>query len=120
MKNKKFTPRDIYIKNADDVLQNVYETYIRLTYLLPKKLKIITWITKKILSGNKGYQKNNILFRKKEALKMLYVGNKIFKWIKDINKEYSKVDTIRVDFKEKQIKVSAIINEEEKNNIFKY
>lgn len=120
MKNNKQTTLKKFLLLYGDIHQNLYEMYIRFTYLLPFRVKIINWFTKKILIGNKGYKKNTLLFRKNEALKQLYVGNKIFCWIKEINEEYHTIEKFYIEFNNANIVVKASIDGEIKTNIFQY
>ena len=119
MNNNKQTTLEKFLLMYGDIHQNLYEMYIRFTYLLPFRVKIINWF-KKILIGNKGYKKNTLLFRKNEALKQLYVGNKIFCWIKKINKEYQQVEKVCVEFNNTNIVVEATIKGQKKSNTFQY
>ena len=120
MKNNKQNTLKSFLLIYGDIHQNLYEMYIRFTYLLPFRFKLIKWFTKKILIGNSGYRKNTLLFRKREALKQLYVGNKIFCWIKGINKEYHQVEKVCIEFNNSNIVVEATIEGKKESNTFQY
>lgn len=98
---------------------SIYEYYIRLTYLMPYRSKIIYWF-ENVLTGNKNIIKKSFIHRKTESLKLLFTGNKIFTWMKEINKDLKKVDKLTVEYNAENIVVKTVIEGKKYKKHFEY
>ena len=119
MKKFKKTRLTEFISTLYKFHDSIYEYYIRLTYLMPYRSKIVYWF-ENALTGNKNVIKKSFIQRKTESLKLLFIGNKIFTWIKEINKDFNRVDKVTVEYNAEDIVVKTIIEGKKYKKHFQY
>jgi len=98
---------------------SIYEYYVRLTYLFPYRSKIIYWF-ENMLTGNKNIIKKTFINKKTESLKLLFIGNNIFCWMKEINKDYKRVEKVTVEYNIEDIVVKTTIAGKKHKKHFQY
>ena len=98
---------------------SIYEYYVRLTYLFPFRSRVVYWF-ENLLTGNNNIIKKTLINKKTESLKLLFIGNKIFCWMKEINKDCKRVEKVTVEYNVEDIVVKTIIAGKNYKKHFQY